>query len=314
MVRRWVVAVVALVIVVGAAGCSSDGGTNDFTLPSLKGRDWTPAGLATAKATTDAIAAALPGQCADAAVSNFGQLAFGMEQVRSRVVPTAQMTCDVNDEVVEVSVFASARDRDRFVDDRSSGLCRLAAAQAKKYESRPNFPGLRWAVGAGNVTVQPDSESLARRLSLITRGDYVPRPCANGVTADWSPKAINTLDALGARIAAAGHGCGYVDLVGRETLPRTQALTEAQLPVAIGKCAFDATTIGFITYVPGDGLLRRRSLGRSDRRRRVHGARPGDRRGAGARRRRRDARPHLVHVIRPRTAVPAAARVPVLRR
>jgi hypothetical protein len=248
MARKWVVVAVAAAVVV--AGCSSGGGGgNDFTLPKLAGRDWTPAGLATAHATVDTLVKAFPGQCADAAVADFSQIGFGMEQVRSRIVPTAQMTCTVNDEVVEISVFANRKDRDRFMDDRVTGLCRLAAAQAEKYKARPNFPGLRWDVGAGNLTLQPDSESLARRLAAATGGVYAPRPCDNGVHSDWNGQAIRALDALGAKVAAAGHGCGFVDLVGRETLPSTQSLGDARLPVAIGNCAFDTASIQLITWV-----------------------------------------------------------------
>ena len=107
MVRSWV-AVVVVAVVVGVAGCSSDGGSS-ASPPKLSRKDWTPAGLATARATTDAITTAFPGQCADASVSDFSSLSFGMEQVHSTIEPTAQMTCTVNDEVVEVSVFATAR-------------------------------------------------------------------------------------------------------------------------------------------------------------------------------------------------------------
>jgi hypothetical protein len=249
MARKWVVAAI-VAVAVAITGCSSGGGGGDsFTLPKLAGRNWTPAGLATAHATVDAVVKAFPGQCADDAVADFSQIGYGMQQVRSRVVPTAQMTCTVNDEVVEISVFANRKDRDRFMDDRTTGLCRLAAGQAKKYKSRPNFPGLRFDVGAGNVTLQPDSESLARRLAEATGGSYSPRPCDNGVHADWNGQAIHALDALGAKVAAAGHGCDFVDLVGRETLPSTQSLGDAQLPVAIGNCSFDAASIQLITWV-----------------------------------------------------------------
>jgi hypothetical protein len=144
-------------------------------------------------------------------------------------------------------VFASARDRERFVDDRSTGLCRLAKAQAKKYKSRLQFPGLRWDVGAGNVTVQPDSQSLARRLAAITKGRYDGRGCAKDITVDWDSDAITALDALGARIAAAGHGCSFVDLTPRESLDQTRKLTDRQLPIALGHCSFDDTTIELIT-------------------------------------------------------------------
>jgi hypothetical protein len=246
MVRKWVVSVAVAVVALGLTGCSSDGGSSTAP-PKLTRKDWTPAGVATAKATAAAIAQAIPGQCADAGVSDFSQLAFGMERVNSKIVPTAQMTCNVNDEVVEISVFVNAGDRDRFVDDRSEGLCRLATAQAKKYKSRLTFPGLRWDVGAGNLTVQPDSQSLARRLSVITKGGYDGRGCAGGITVDWDSDAITALDALGARIAAAGHGCASVDLVPRESLDQSRNLTNAQLPAAFGNCAFDGTSIELIT-------------------------------------------------------------------
>jgi hypothetical protein len=249
MVRKWVVTAAVAAVALGLAGCSSDGGSaSDFKLPKFARKDWTAAGLTTAKATTDAVVAAMPGQCADAAVSPFGDIAAAMEAVHSKVLPTAQMTCDVNDEVVEVTVFANRRDRDQFVADRSQGLCGLAKAQAVKYKSRLTFPGLRWAVGAGNVTLQPDSEMIARRLSAITGGEYEPRGCAKGITTDWDSRAITALDALGKRIADSGHGCPQVNLIPRESLDVTRKLTNAQLPAALGGCPFDGAQIELITY------------------------------------------------------------------
>ena len=97
--------------------------------------------------------------------------------------------------------------------------------------------------------MQPDSETLARRLAAVTGGAYVPRPCPNGVHADWNATAIHALDAIGAKIAAAGHGCGFVELVGRETIPSSQSLSDAKLPVAVGNCTFDDASLQIITWV-----------------------------------------------------------------
>jgi len=110
------------------------------------------------------------------------------------------------------------------------------------------FPALRWDVGKGNITVQPDSQGLARRLSIITGGTYDGRACAGSIVTDWNSAAITALDALGQRIATAGHGCGFVDLIGREEFGRSRNLTDAQLPAAIGNCTFDGSQIGLITY------------------------------------------------------------------
>ena len=249
MVRKWVLAAVAMVLMLGVAGCSSGGGSSagNEPLPKLTRKNWTPGGLATAKATTDAIAAGVPGQCADAAVSDISRFPFGMQQVHSKIVPTAQMTCTVNDEVVEISVFETTQDRDRFVDDRSTGLCRLAKAQAVKYKKALQFPGLRWDVGAGNITVQPDTQAVARQLVRITGGRYDGRQCG-GFASDWDSKAITAIDTLGQRIATAGHGCPFVDLTARETLPALGKYTARQLPAALGSCAFDGTSIEMITY------------------------------------------------------------------
>jgi hypothetical protein len=247
MVRKWVVPALVAVVALGLTGCDSGGGSTAAPV-KLTRKNWTPGGLATAQATVAALTQALPGQCVDAGVSDFAQLPNAMQVVHSTVEPTAQMTCNVNDEVVEITVFANARDRDRFVNDRSTGLCTLARAQAKKYKSRFVFPGLRWDVGAGNMTLQPDSQGLARRLSLITGGAYDGRACAGSITADWNSHAIATLDALGKRIATAGHGCGFVDLTAREEFGKSVRLSDAQLPAAIGTCQFDADSIAIVTY------------------------------------------------------------------
>jgi hypothetical protein len=247
MVRRWVAGAAAVLVVLGVAGCSSDGGSSAAT-PTITRKAWTPAGLATAKAATDKIAAAIPGQCTDAAASDISRFAFGMQQVHSTIVPVAQVNCTVNTEVVEINVFASTRDRDRFLDDRATGLCRLALAQAEKYKGKLTFPGLRWDVGAGNITLQPDSEAVARQLSVITGGHYDPRGCAKGITMDWDSGAVASLDALGKKVTDSGHGCSPVDLVGRDTIREAATQSNAKLPVALATCPFDTGQIEILTY------------------------------------------------------------------
>jgi hypothetical protein len=247
MVRRWSVVAGLVMLAVVTAGCDG-GGSGSTTLPTLPRKDWTRTGLAAANAIAARIDKALPGQCANPAPNDFSQFPISMKQFNSSVVPTGQVLCDVNGETVEISVFSAAADRDRFVSDRSNGVCRRAKEQAAQHKQPLSFPGLRWTVGAGNIVLQPDSQSLAARLAEITGGRYVPRPCAPKFTMDWDAGAVRAAEAVGARITAAGKGCDVVTLIGREMLMQTRLLTNAQLPAAVGQCQFAGSPIEIITY------------------------------------------------------------------
>ena len=244
MVHRWVAsAAVFAVLGVVVAGCSSDA-----AVPQTTRRNWTKAGLQQTRDLAASIGKALPGQCADATPNDFSQFPVSMKQFKSDVVPTGQVLCDVNGELVEISVFANSRERDRYLEDRSTGICTQAKRVAKKANQPLLFAGLRWVVGDGNVTVQPDSESLARKLSTVTNGTYVPRQCATGITIDWDRDATAAMGDIHRKIIVGGKPCGPLEMVGRETLQKTRRLTNDQLPVALGSCVVAGSPIEIITY------------------------------------------------------------------
>ena len=244
MVHRWVAsAAVCAALGVVVAGCSSEAG-----VPKPTRLDWTKAGLQQTSDLAASIGKALPGQCADAVPNDFAQFPVSMKQFKSDVVPTGQVLCEVNGELVEISVFASSRDRDRYLEDRSTGICTQAKRVAKKANQPLLFSGLRWVVGDGNVTVQPDSESLARKLSSVTNGKYVPRQCATGITIDWDRDATAAMGDVHRKITVGGKPCGALEMVGRETLQKTRRLTNDQLPAALGSCIVAGSTIEIITY------------------------------------------------------------------
>jgi hypothetical protein len=246
MVRKWSVVAGLVVVALVIAGCDSGGGST--ALPKLDRKDWTTAGLAAANETAAKVTQAMPGQCADPGPNDFSLFPLSMKQFHSTVVPTGQVLCDVNGETVEISAFATAGQRDRYVSDRSNGICTRAKEQAEKHKQPLGFPGLRWDVGAGNVVLQPDSQNLANRLAEITGGRYVPRACATKITMDWDAGAVRAADALSARIAATGKGCDTVSLLGRDTLMQSRLLTNEQLPAAVAQCEFAGSPIEIITY------------------------------------------------------------------
>jgi len=247
MVRKAFVAGLSLLALVGA-GCSSDSGSSATSFPTTARKNWTTAGLAQAHATADALARAIPGQCTDAADNDFTRFPLSMKQFNSPVVPTGQLLCTINDETVEISAFANAKDRDRYVDDRSTGICARAAEMAKKDKKPFLISGLRWVSGAGNITVQPDSEGLARQIAGITKGRYVPRSCTKLVTMDWNGEAVKTVNAVAAKIATAGEGCDSVTVLGRDTLVKTRTITAAQLPAAVAQCTVNGGTVQLIAW------------------------------------------------------------------
>lgn len=239
--------VVGLVIAIGGCSSGSSGGGKP-AIPKLDRTSWTKAGTSQAEALAADIAKAVPGQCADAVMNDFAMFPLSMQRFESTVVPLGQLTCNVNDEVVEVTVLASAKDRDRYITDRSEGICRAAARQSKRYKQPLQIAGLRWVVGPGNTAVQPDSEQLARTLANALGGKYEGRQCNDDITLDWDPGAVARIESLGTQVAGAVPGCGSLALVDRSTLLKTRTIENEQLPIAVGSCPAAGATITAVTY------------------------------------------------------------------
>ncbi len=239
MVRTW--AATATACAIAAAGCSSNGSS---ALPKLDRKDWTPAGMVAVNAAAAKIAAVIPGGCANPGPNDFTQFPISMKRFHSKVVPLGQALCDADGETLELSVFASATERDRYIDDRSIGICKAAAQIAKETHKPLVFSGLRWVAGNGNLAVQPDSESLARKVRTAVGGSYISRPCAPGITTDWDATSVTSALAVGAKIT----GCTDLKVVGRETLLRTRQLTNAQLPAALATCTLHGGGVAIVTF------------------------------------------------------------------
>lgn len=236
---------VAAAIAILAAGCSSSG--NDTT-PDIRQKGWTPAGLQETKAVAAKIAAAYPGNCSSATPNDFSMFPISMNRFKSKVVPTGQLLCDFGEEQLEISAFASKQDRDDYVDDRATGICEAATRKAKEIKKPLVFPGTRWVVGEGNISIQPDSESVSRKVSKVTKGVYTARQCAQGISIDWDTKAVALADAIGIKLKAADKGCDSIEYFEREAFMRTRQLTNAQLPIAVASCTFDGKAIDIVTY------------------------------------------------------------------
>ena len=239
MVKSWASTATACALAV--AGCSS---THDNGLPKLDRKDWTPAGITAAAAAAAKIERAVPGECKDPAPNDFSQFPISLKRFNSKVVPLGQSLCNVHDETVEISVFATAKERDRYIDDRSKGICKAATEIAQDAKKPLVFAGLRWVAGDGNLAVQPDSETLAMKIRDAVGGRYIASPCAKGVTSDWDPPSVRAAFGLGAEIPQ----CTNLELTPRESLMRTRLLTNAQLPAALASCALQGTRVTIVTF------------------------------------------------------------------
>ena len=68
------------------------------------------------------------------------------------------------------------------------------------------------------------------------------------MTFDWDTQALATLDSLFDKIAKGGKGCTQPQYVGRDTLLQSRAVSNADLPIALGLCDYGGVQIEILTY------------------------------------------------------------------
>ncbi len=215
------------VVVAALAGCSDDSDQN-------KRSEWTAAGSERLEAVAAALAAAFDGECGEPGLNPFEMFRLSMDRFDSDVLPLAQATCDIEEEVVEITVLQSADERSQYVDDRSNGICGQAL------EKDVPLPGLRW-ITLDEVSIQPDSEGLARRIAAAVGGVYDPRPCTDTELIDWTTAAISRLEDLAGDIP-----CVDLSVVDRAVVNGAIDSDRAVLDLAIGQCRYRAGTIEII--------------------------------------------------------------------
>lgn len=226
---RVVVAVTAGLVVLGACGGGGSAPTARQPLPKA----WP----ASARREAEGLAARLHRQQPDACA----QVRFldppTLDPTRARygwnVAPRALGECDLGDGAIEIGVFANARDRAAFVDERTDGLCRRAAAL------QAPVPPFVWLT-KDDWSMQFDRKAQADRAVRALGGEVSVRPCNLDDRLGWTPKAVATLRAFEGPLANATK-CGGLALVDRRTLVAAGAV---RTPSAVASCVITSDPPG----------------------------------------------------------------------
>ena len=213
----------------GIAGCSSSSPT--VATPKA----WDAKSLAVITKLTTAVAAAAPGQCADAVPLPLTYLSTA-RKLGLRPLPLAIEDCTAFGSIQEFSAVSKNTERDALIENRASVLC----ARSKKL--RVGLPGLRWAVG-DHWAAQSSSEDASRKLSKVLGASYRVTPCPGAGTIDWDAAAGQRAQVLAAQLASAGLGCADVALTDHDVVSHDPALVPYGLPSAESQCNAAGATV-----------------------------------------------------------------------
>lgn len=230
---------VLLSAVLGACSGGSDAADpSDLTYPAA----WSAADRQRVDAVAGEIRDARAGACGQVSFVDPVKLAPAVQRYGWRVVPGALGDCNFDEEqTIEIGVFDSDAQRDRFIDERTSSICRRAAAV------QASAPPFAW-VRASGVTVQADTRSVARQVARAIDGRVDVRRCDLDDTLGWRRDGVTRVRELGARFVNEVP-CGGLGLVDRERF----APGAAAAPAAVASCLLispdDAT--GATGVIPG---------------------------------------------------------------
>ncbi len=220
MYRRFVVMICAALF--GLAGCSS----SSPTVATRKA--WDAKSLAVITKLTTAVAAAAPGQCADAVSLPLTYLSTA-RKLGLHPPPSAIQDCTAFGGLNEFIAVSNNAERDALVENRAAVLC----ARSKKL--RVGLPGLRWAIG-DKWAVQSPAEDASRKLVKILGAAYRVTPCPGSGTIDWDAAGEQRAGALAAQLASAGLGCDDAAITDHDVVSHDPALVPYGLPAAETEC------------------------------------------------------------------------------
>lgn len=230
-VMRVTATVVLLATALGACGGGSGGDAAPAreALPTA----WSAAGQRDARAVAARIRAAQPGACTPLRFLAPGSLEGARDRYGWNIAPRALGDCDVSGESIEIGVFADAADRAAFVDERTDGICRRAAAV------QAPVPPFVW-VTKGDWSIQVDKRTTARRLARTLGGEVSVRPCDLGNLLGWTRRGVTTLRAFEGPLANVAK-CGGFGLVDRRSLVAAGAV---RTPAAVASCLITSNQPG----------------------------------------------------------------------
>lgn len=231
--RRSVRGLLAATLLTGVlAACGGDG-TASKTLQPLPA-EWSASG----ERTVERIAGEIRGDDAEVCRPVTFLSPASLEPARERygwlIAPEALANCNFepgdDPEVLEIGAFRTAADRDAFVDERTRGICRRAAAV------QAEIPPFAWVTGEA-WSVQADSRASARRIARATGGETDVRPCDLDDTLGWTEEGVRTVRAVVSR-ASGAVPCSGFGLADREAV--VDGNDDLATPAAIGTCTIPA--------------------------------------------------------------------------
>ena len=240
-IRTTTLALVTL-LAVGLAACGGGSSSDDIALQPMPAA-WS----AKAKAEVDSLIArtgAKSGEtCAPTTFLSPGALDSSRARYDWRIAPTAAADCDRAGETLEYVTFDSSRDRDRFVDERTTALCTAAAATGAQL---PPFAWVKNATGDA-WSVQADVPATAKAVAKALGGVTDVRKCDRNDTLGWTKTSIAAVRGLTAKVVGANVPCSGFRLLTRDAV--TQGVKGIKTPSAVGVCAI--TTAAGATAVAG---------------------------------------------------------------
>lgn len=240
------------VVTLAASACSSSGGSGAVTVPDAVDRvpkEWSAGAVTDIQDLAERLAAVRAGECGDFKLMPTADFANTIVSMQiATVIPRAVGACTIGGENVEIVLFKSTADRDRFVDERRERICTIAARQ------KLGLPGLRFVKGDG-FTLQPDSQTVALDMIEVVGGKYDLASCPGQQAGDWDRASVQQVRALAAKLDAAGHACDLV-IEDKDLSRRTPHYIEVGLPGVLASCDVDlgdgtAPTLGLVGFESG---------------------------------------------------------------
>jgi hypothetical protein len=231
----WLSAAVAAVVL--AAGCSSASTPSPSEMMKRVPKTWSPAAAAKLEGLAGRLQPSPVAGCTDYALTEPSVYAATFVTLqKATVVPRAVGTCTAENENLELVLFKDSKQRDTFIEERRTLICRVAAQKKVK------FPGLRFAVGK-DWSVQPDSQAVAIDLARQMKGTYRLAACDGIKQPDWNAAALDRIGGVATRLTDAGYRCDF-EPSDRDLLRALPHYQQIGLAGALGACKSAFTALG----------------------------------------------------------------------
>ena len=170
-----------------------------------------------------------------------GNLVAAQQRYNWMIAPKALADCDAFGDALEIATFASSKDRDAFVKERSEGICRRAAAVDAP------VPPFQWATG-DKWSVQGDSRGGVNRVAKRLGGEASTHTCPKNETLGWKKSGIERIRSVAGMITNSNTKCDGFAIMERSSFLEGRA--GAKAPTALGACL---STDGKALFVAGFG-------------------------------------------------------------